>query len=267
MNVIEAYLKYKGYHIILLSGYSGSHKTLIAKFLAKRFNYNYVNLSQFYYSVKEYDKSSNYEHYVIEDKKKYLLNWNNVFKSVDWTKFNEYVNNNKTKGIIISGFGFPASLIKFTATHIHIKINKENLLLQREKYVTKHDIAFDKLQELENILIEEQIMTKLKKESYDWLINMNKSTFDDATYNAFKYIIDNITAWLKKYKPVVTKKQPPKVYEEKVLDKFYHPNNKKLYDVNNQGYPYPDEFREKYNKKYAPSSTSSDAYSDDSSMS
>ena len=255
MNIIEAYLKYKGYHIILLSGYSGSRKTLIAQFLAKHFNYNYINLSHFYYSINEYSKKSD------------NTIWEDIYKSVDWTKFNNYVNEYKTRGIVISGFGFPAKLINFTATHIYIKISKENLLLEREKYIISHGKPFDKNIELDNIILEEHITTKV----YDWIINGNKLKFDEAKYDAFRFLISNVSAWLKKYNSVdtITKKIqdiPPMTNEDKIYEEFYYPDRKKkkLYDVNNQGYPYPSEFQDKYNEKYISNSTTTSSISSSS---
>jgi len=274
MNVIEAYLKYKGFHVILISGYSGSNKTVIGEFIANKFKYLFVNLSKFYYSLEEYDKKENYEHYWIDHKKTYILNWNNVYKSVNWSKFNDFINEHKSKGVVVAGFGFPAKSIDFTATHIYIKVYKDNLLERREKYMKEHNKPFDKDIELNNVIIEDQITMKIRKDSvYDWTINANKLDFEEVKQDAFRYIINDVSGWLKKYSSEKTptnetnietekkkSKNPPMLYEDKVYSKFYYPKNKnKLYDVNNQGYPYPEEFREEYNKKYILSRSSSDS--------
>jgi hypothetical protein len=263
MNVIEAYLKFKGYHIILISGYSGSYKTIVAQSISKRFNYKYVNLSQFYLALDDYDKKENYIEYSIDNEIIHVLDWCNVYKSVNWHKFNDYVNEHKTKGIIISGFGFPKDLLQFVPdTHIYIKINKDNLINNRENYIKTNNKPFDKVKEIRNILIEEQLMTQIKKDAIlTRIINSNNITTDEITYSCFKYIIDIVLLWLKNYKPIekkLEKKYPITTAEDKIYKNFYYPNKPKnlLYDTNDQGIKYPEEFRKEYNKKYVSVSSS-----------
>ena len=128
MNIVEAYTKFNNQNIILVSGFAGSNKTQIANFLADIFHFKLCNLSSFYYDKNDYDKSDNYVELKKGDKTFKVLNWENIYQSINWDKFNKYVNDfiheNKT-GIIIVGFGFPFSLIKFKP-NFQLQLNSQN---------------------------------------------------------------------------------------------------------------------------------------------
>ena len=108
MNIVQAYTKFKGQHIILISGFSGSGKTKVSRFLSELFNFQHVNLSRFYRSKEVYDVEDNYV--TMKDGYK-VLDWDNIYRSVDWEKLNDFVNSSKSKGIVLVGFGFPKDLI------------------------------------------------------------------------------------------------------------------------------------------------------------
>jgi hypothetical protein len=136
MNIVEAYTKFNNQNIILVSGFSGSKKTMAAKFIANIFKFKYSNLADFNYATSTFDVEENR---IKLNDNTIILDWDNVYKSVDWNKFNRYVLDNMKDGIVISGFGFPANLLKFKPNfHIHIKISKQALLKNREEYLKKH---------------------------------------------------------------------------------------------------------------------------------
>src|SRR5439155_20230118 len=110
MNIVQAYTKFNNQNIILISGFSGSGKTKLAQFLAKLFGFQLVGLSTFYYPEELYATDENY---VLLKNGVKVLNWANIYKSVDWDKFNKYIDTVKAKGVVIHGFGFPSQLLKF----------------------------------------------------------------------------------------------------------------------------------------------------------
>lgn len=186
MNIVEAYLKFKKQTIILFSGLSGSNKSKFASFVGELFGYKIIKLEDFYY--KDYDKSENYVQ--LTDEK--ILNWENIYESIDWKKFNEVVNSNKQTGIIISGFGFPSKLINFDVDfHIHVKINKKTLI--ETKTINENDLEL-----LNKVSIPMNI--KITDESkIDKFINVNSLSYDDAKEEIFDYLMHVIQNWLDKY--------------------------------------------------------------------
>lgn len=254
MKIHQAYLKFKGQFIILVSGYSGSNKTALSIFLSKLFGFQHICLTSFYLPVSEY------KNYIkINDKE--ILDWCNIYKSVDWNKFNIFVNKNKSNGLVITGFGFPTKLLNFdTDAHIYIKINKQKLLDNRESYTKKNNNEFDKNIEMDILLKEESIMTTIKKDSkINWEINSNNLTFEQIKDNSYAYLIKIIENRLKQKKTFV---EPA---ETSIYRDFYYPNRNKnlLFAYNDQGIDYPKAYRNKHNKKYnidiSNSSTDSDS--------
>src|SRR5277367_3527710 len=136
INIVQAYTKFNNGIVILLSGFSGKGKTKYAKFIADLFGFKLVDLSKFYFPLEVYDKEENYE--TTKDGRK-ILKWDNIYESVDWDKFNAYVEEHKKDGLVIYGFGFPSKLLKFTPNfHILIKVSKQKLLENRSEFIEKH---------------------------------------------------------------------------------------------------------------------------------
>ena len=194
MNVIEAYTKFNEKNIILISGLSGSNKTKIAKFIAKLFKFQLLNLETFKLSVEEYDKEENYIE--IKDNEK-ILNWNNIYKSINWNKFNETVNLIKKRGVVIYGLGFPDKLLDFKPDfHINLKINKQNLMMSRAKYLYRHSSNKKSLFNSHTFPLYLEIV---KESTITRFINLNELKGDQIKDAVFKYLIDSITNWLNKH--------------------------------------------------------------------
>lgn len=328
MNIVQAYTNKKNQFIILISGFSGSGKTKLSKFIADLFSFQHVNLTHYYYPTEIFDKEENY---VSLKNGTRILNWDNIYESVDWNKFNTFVNNNKKIGVVAVGFGFPTELLQFDPDfHIHIKINKSNLIENREKYITAHlskidpvltsfatrepildndknsDIDIDK-----NILnnITYPIYYKLIEESkIDKYINTNDVSDDKIKEEIFEYLMNMVEKWLNRNnKTNKTNKTSvetidtcktvnigntgntqkyrnyegniPKLYNDGNIpklhndgnsyqyDEFYYPNSKrKLYDFNDEGIDYPEDYIKQYNTKTRlASGKKSDEFDSDSS--
>jgi adenylate kinase family enzyme len=136
MNIVEAYTKFNGQNIILISGFSGSGKTKLAKFIADLFKFKLIDQTASYYPLEQFDKPENY---VTIKKTIKILDWDDIYKSVDWGRFNRMVKENMKDGVVVIGFGFPTKLLEFKPDfHIHVKINKKTLLANREKYLQEH---------------------------------------------------------------------------------------------------------------------------------
>jgi broad-specificity NMP kinase len=260
MNIVQAYNKFKGQCIILISGFSGSGKARISKFIVELFKFQYVNLSQFYYSKETFDHDENYV--TLKDGSK-ILNWDNIYDSVDWDKFNEFVNSVKSKGVVVVGFGFPNKLLKFEPDfHIQIKINKQNLFTKMEENCKKLDskCANDNIDIAKNIFnnITYPMQQKINNESkINKYINTNDMSEEKIKEEIFKYLMDMINKWLRDHSSDITtlqegnsnnsnninKQNNKKIHYEhntNAYDKFYYPNKKKiLYDFNDEGIDYP----------------------------
>ena len=98
MNVLEAYIKFNKQLIILLSGFSGSGKTLLARNIQRDFKLEFINLNNYY--KEDYNKVVDLGHDIK------VIDWDDP-DAIDWDKFNEKVNSVKDKGVICCGFGFP----------------------------------------------------------------------------------------------------------------------------------------------------------------
>lgn len=138
MNIVEAYIEQNKQCIILMSGFSGSGKSLIGKSLMKDINrsksdkskdFKFINLNDFLKSESEYNVS-------VDVSGLKIIDWDSP-DAIDWVKFNENINENKKDrvGIIVSGFAFPKDKLNFTVDfHIHFKISKDELIKNRHEF-------------------------------------------------------------------------------------------------------------------------------------
>ena len=267
MNILEAYIKFKGQCIILFSGFSGSTKTEIANFIANLLKFQFVKLSRFYKSSDVFDKEQNY----IETKSGLkVLGWDNIYDSIDWDKFNEFVNQNKQSGLVIVGFGFPKKLLKFEVDiNIHIKISKQQLIENRNAYVKKHNsnVTDNELQTDKMILnnVTYPLYLKVLEES-EIKHNIVGLSGIETKLSIFKTIINDIQSWLSKNpnvsKPLSLNKPKKKLHfdgNDEAYDEFYYPNSKRVnYDFDDNG----DEIQSDNKSKSSSSSTSSSSRSD-----
>lgn len=281
-NIVEVYTERNKQNIILISGLSGSGRTKIGIFISKLFNFKLSKLSEFYYSEEKFDKPENYFPKLYDGTTE--LDWDNIYKSVNWETFNDHVDTYKKNGIVIVGFGFPRHLIKFKPDfHIHIKINKQNLFKNRDDYIKSHPNAYAHKHTPEQ---EKLIFNKITYAHYNKILNdsdpdiikrlnANDKTLDQMYDEVFAYMTDVIDKWLKgNHKKVVmnrqfTKDEPYDGYKNTHYDgmpqeyeDFYYNNKRRYpYAFNNEGIDYPDEYinkqRESISSKYSSDITNS----------
>jgi hypothetical protein len=284
MNIVQAYTKFNKQFIILVSGFSGSNKTKLAKFLSGLFGFQLVGLNKFYFTENEYASKENY---VTLKTGLEVLNWDNIYKSVDWDKFNDYINSIKDNGVVIYGFGFPTNLLKFKSDyHIHVLVRKQKLIENRSQFIEKHtNENFIKNSEDDKLYLNTivyPLYINIKKDSkIDEYVSSDEMTEDEMKDSVFKYLMSSIKSWLNEYNSSLntdkgykkekgknkSNKKKPMLHDddnEYYYDEFYYPDKKRvLYDFNDEGIDYPDEFREKFNAdKESTSSIDSDSDSD-----
>lgn len=292
MNIVEAYTKFNKQCVILISGFSGSGKTKLAKFIASRFGFKFGMLEDYYYPESVFDKDDNYVEIKTSEPNSVIrvLDWDNIYKSIDWVSFNTFVNEHKTKGIVISGFGFPTDKLDFISNfHIRITISKQKLIEKRTKYLDKKesdDIEFFSKNILSvtgvpyfnqytygyylKLLEDSKIDTKI---NVDDTIDENVST-KKMNDMAFDYLITNIGKWLTEYnqrlKSMSRSKPNMAQYsnyyaKSNAFDNFYYGGRNRIYDFDENGVNYPEEYLEKHKNlewDLLPSVTDSDDSTD-----
>jgi adenylate kinase family enzyme len=172
MNIIEAYIKFKGQLIILISGLSGSGKTLLGKKISKDFNLKFIDTSDYC------DKKFNNKIKVGDIE---IINYDSddIYK---WNEINEIIEKNSSNGIILTSTIFPKDKLESNIDfHINIRLTKNNLFAIREKYIENHDCAIPE----ENL----EFRTKIfKKITYVYYLDIIKRSIINYTIDGNKYV-------------------------------------------------------------------------------
>lgn len=298
MNIVQAYTKLKGQFIILVSGFSGSGKILMSKFIADLFNFQHIDSSRFFFPIETFNVEGNFV--TLKDGTK-VLDWDNIYKSIDWNELNNHINNNKQKenGIVLVGFGFPKELLTFEPDfHIHYKINKKKLIENREAFMEKHSVDFidknnkdnkdnkdDNIDDLRkvfdtnktilNVITFPMYLKLIEESKIDKFVNTTDMTNDKIKEETFSYLMNSIEKWLNENDKVDSNKKTQKPMNEEVkknvipkvhydgnaeyYDKFYFPNKRRiLYDFNDEGNDYSVDYAKKFETISDSSSSSSD---------
>jgi predicted ATPase len=141
MNIIEAYIKFKGQLVILVSGLSGSGKSILAKSIQNDFRIQGINLESFC-------KSDFSKMVTLSDSTK-INDWDDI-ESYDWDRFNRTINETKSQGCVVVGPHFITEKLSFQPDyHFHVKISKDKLIEHRKKYIVENP---DKCQEVARIV-------------------------------------------------------------------------------------------------------------------
>lgn len=194
MNVVEAYYKFKGQLVLVVSGMSGCGKSKIAKMIATAFGLKFVDQFKFY--KKDFTNMVNGpENIQVQDF--------NTDDAIDWEKFNEEVVGTESgPGVVISAFSLPKTHINFTIDyHIHLSMTKQKCIEKREAYYTKKpqkapkiDIKLEKW--IFNHLTYPYYLNTKKLMSIDKIINitdMNEEEIYDIVWDEFINFINNYT--------------------------------------------------------------------------
>ena len=176
----------------MISGFSGSGKTVIGKSLAKDLKLEFINLNDFYkddYSGSKMVGNLN------------VIAWDSP-DAINWDKFNKYIDEIKNKGLVISGFAFPESKLKFHVDfHVHLKISKDDLIKNRQDFTSER--VDSKLEGIKDLTpeIEKRILNAisfpiylelLKQSKFTKTINIEYGKLKDAYNDVFDYIIGSV---------------------------------------------------------------------------
>nr|QBK88530.1 MAG: AAA domain protein [Mimivirus LCMiAC01] len=126
MNVVEAYIKFKGQLIIFISGLSGCGKIAIAKKISNNFKIHLIE--QFNYYKKNYDQKIT------------LPNGTTIINlytddAFDWDRLNDDINKVKHEGVVVTGVSLTNKIITKPDHHIHLSMSKQICLERRRKYI------------------------------------------------------------------------------------------------------------------------------------
>ncbi len=203
MNIVEEYINRNKQLVILISGFSGSGKTVLARSLLKDINRNnkkyeftFLNLNDFFKSEDEYKN-------IIEVGDLKVVDWDSP-DAINWENFNQEVNKVKSNGVIVSGFAFPKDKLNFDADfHIHLKISKDDLIKNRVEYANeKLDDKTSRISEVGEE-IEKRILNKVTFPHYlksleTSVINKYISIKYGSLKEAYDEMFDYIMAIIKK---------------------------------------------------------------------
>lgn len=200
MNIIEKYIEDKKSLIILISGFSGSGKTVIGKSLAKDLKVNFINLNDYY--IKDYNTTKKVGDIDV-------ITWDSP-DAVDWDKFNNNIDEKIRKvddgangeingGIVISGFAFPESKLKFHVDfHVHLKISKDDLIKNRSDFLSEKedsklkDITPDIEKRILNAISFPIYLEMLKESKFTKIINVVYGELKKVYDETFDYIINSV---------------------------------------------------------------------------
>lgn len=211
MNVIEAYIKFRGGLVILVSGLPGCGKSLLGKKIGRDFKITYLEESDYY--KKEYD---------VEITLPDGVRIKNLHSddAVDWTKLNEDLEKHRAKGVVLSGHSFPAEKITVPVDyHIHLAISKQKCIEKRrdyleknkEKYPEEYALIGSATEKLKlNQLIFPYYLESRERAKIDKYIQGTEMTDDQIYDEAFQDIIALIEHYLYEERPNLTKTQESK---------------------------------------------------------
>lgn len=229
MNIVEAFIKFFGQMIILISGLSGSNKTKIARFIEKNFKIKFINIEKY---LKQNDLPTKELNNGIK-----IIDYDNI-NSFDWDKINEDIDKYKSSGVVICGPYFPECEITSNVNfHIQIKVPKQILIEKRLEYIKKNP---DKFEGLEN-KIDYQLISKIINDiTYPHFIDYTAKSKIDKYVNSKDLTVDQI------YDQVVNYlfyriKEDLKERDKKVIEQTnIKPELSKEYDYGERYYDFND---------------------------
>ena len=197
MNIVEAYIKFNGQLVVLISGLPGCGKTGLGKSIAREFKIKLID--QYNYYKKDYDNKT-----TLPDNTT-IVNWY-TDDAIDWDKFNEDINAEKKSGVVVIGVSLPEDKLSFHPdTHIHLKISKQQCLEKRKVYLENNKDEYPEEYELlhtpaeklkMNLLIFPYYLETIKKEKINKFININEIEDDKIYDEVFDYLINLIQNYL-----------------------------------------------------------------------
>lgn len=206
MNIVEAYIKFRGQLVILVSGISGSGISHLAKNISKDLKIPSISYAK--YCIKDYDKKIK-----LPDGNE-IINWDSD-DIIDWENFNKEIEEKKRTGVVAYSQSFPTKLLNKDLevdAHINIKLSKQNLFIRRQKYIEEHK---DECKELYGRPQETLIYNRLTFPYYlqsianskitkfinaNEYVNLPENEYDEKLADeAFDYLMNIISKAIDKY--------------------------------------------------------------------
>jgi len=204
MNIVDAYIKFNGELIILISGLSGSGKSGLANNIAKDFKITKIDIEM--HCKKDFNKTVKLPNDVV------VTDWDDA-ESYDWKTINKLVNENKNKGVVLCAPYFPTKLLEFNQSlHIHIKITKQHLIESRKKFVKENQERCEKLNDLEALIVNQitypHYIKYLEESKIDKYINSKEMTQSQVYDECCTFLFFRIQQWLDEYNKKLTNTNP-----------------------------------------------------------
>lgn len=200
MNLAEEYIMRNKGVIILISGLSGSSRTVLAKEIERDFKLKL-------FSLEDYCKKDNEKVFVINSETK-IIDWEHI-DVYDWDGFNKDVKESQEKGVVVYGDYFPEFKLDFKSDfHVHIKMSKKMLIEKRKEYIEKHPEKCAELLKLVENNTFDLVINKVTypyyleyrdKSKIDKFISSDENTSDQIYDQTFDFIIFGMRKFLNEY--------------------------------------------------------------------
>lgn len=228
MKVTQEYLEKNNQMIIIISGLTGTKRSVIAKHMRddmeKDMEIVCVNLDDFCREKNEIP--------IVDFFDNKIRDWDNP-DSYDWDKFNGFILENKDKGIIIYGDMFPKSKLNFTPDfHVHIKISKEKLIEKKKEYIEKNSelcedmmVILDKLALFINKFTYTHYINSRNESKIDIWLDANANNPDEMYEQAVDFIINAMIKFLNAFYAQNPQKEKKYVDNSKYNSNFNSSSN------------------------------------------
>lgn len=196
MNLLEEYVLRKGNIIILISGLSGSKRSILAKEIERDFKIlNLISLDKYCDSKKVK---------IIDFFENKVNDWDDI-EVYDWDKFNNDVKSKKN--CVIFGDAFPKNKLNFDPDfHIHITISKEKLLESRKDFIDKNpekckDVLtfIDKLGVYINKITYSHYIKNRNESKIDLWLKSEENSIEEMYDQTFDYVMNKMILFLNEY--------------------------------------------------------------------
>jgi len=153
MNIIEAYIKFYGQLIIILSGIAGCGKNKFAKNISNTFGIKLIKQADY---VK--DGYTN----TMKIGENLTVNNLNTDDAFDWNRLLSDINKYKSSGIIVTGISFPNKIININIDyHLHLSISKQECIERKQKFLENNKEKYTDEYAIINTPLEKLYMNKL----------------------------------------------------------------------------------------------------------
>jgi hypothetical protein len=201
MNIVEAYIKFKGQLVIFISGMSGCGKIDVGKFVSRDFKIGLLEQQNYY--------KENYGNQVTLPSGESVTNYS-TDEAFDWDKLNADIESRKKDGVVVVGVALVSDKITTVPDfHIHLAISKKACLERRKIYVEQNKDKYpEEYKSIEsgsdrlkmNQLIFPYYLEVVKRQKIDKYISIEGKDDNPIYDEVYNYLIESIEGYLYKNK-------------------------------------------------------------------